>query len=773
MIKRYKILCFSCALILLLTFDRACWAQFTDDFSDGEFANNPAWAGDVSKFVVENNQLRLFAPAVAESAYLSTPSASINNAVWEFFVRMDFATSGSNYTDIYLTSESPVLTGSLNGYFVRIGNTTDEVSLYRQTGTTKIKIIDGLDGRVSSNPVQVRVRVIRDAAGNWEMLSDAALSGTFVSEGNAIDVTHPSSNYSGVLCVYTSTRSTSFYFDDFAVTGDPFVDPSQPAEFKDVILTEIFADPSPSVGLPEAEFVELYNRSTKIINLSGWKFTDGSTTATLPNQLVEPNAYIILTPTNSATQFSPYGTVLGIPNFPTLNNAADNLILRRSDNVLIDQISYSDTWYGDDDKKQGGYSLELIDPANVCSEGENWTASEAPVGGTPGMQNSVFANKPDLTGPKLVSVVPLSATEILLVFNEKLDDQLPALNSFTITPTATVTSAAFTDASLRFVKITLATPLLAGTQYTLVVNVLFDCSGNSLQQDFKSAVFGLPETSSANDVVINELLFNPRPFGVDFVEVYNRSTKYLNFKNWRVGNYAQGAVTNLRTITAEDFLVAPGFILVFTTDPATIQAHYPKANAPALIKVNALPAFPDTEGSVCLVDGHGNVIDLFQYTRDYHSAFLRDKEGVSLERISAEAGSNDAANWRSASATEGFATPGYANSNTRHTQATGEVVVTPEAFEPVTGQPDFTQIQYNFEQGGFVANVKIVDAYGRLIKTLANNVTLGTNGFFRWDGDTEAGTKARTGYYVVWLEVFNAHGKVETFRKRVVIASRR
>jgi flagellar hook assembly protein FlgD len=102
----------------------------------------------------------------------------------------------------------------------------------------------------------------------------------------------------------------------------------------------------------------------------------------------------------------------------------------------------------------------------------------------------------------------------------------------------------------------------------------------------------------------------------------------------------------------------------------------------------------------------------------------------------------------------------------------GEVTIVPEIFLPIFGQPDFTEIRYNFNQGGRVANIKIVDHQGREIKVIANNETLATNGFYRWDGDREDGTKARPGYYVVWFEIFDADGIVETYRKRVVVAAR-
>ncbi len=772
MIKRSKILISRLYLLAFLLSAHVCAAQFTEDFLDGDFTSSPIWSGDGLKFVVESNQLRLMAPAITDVAYLSTLSASINNAAWSFFVRLDFATSGTNYADVYLVSDNRILTGLLNGYFVRIGNTSDEVSLYRQSGTTKTEIIDGLDLRVGADPVQVRIRVTRDEAGNWELLSDALLSGTYVSEGAIADVTHLASSYSGVLCVYTATRSTSFYFDDFIISGDPFIDPSTPADYKDVTITEIFADPTPVIGLPDAEFVELYNRSSKIINLSGWKFTDGSSTAILPSRLFLPNEYLIMTSTTSAPLYTTFGSVMGVSNFPTLNNTADNLILKRGDNLVIDQVPYSDNWYRDDDKKQGGYTLELIDPANPCGEEENWVAADAANGGTPGIQNSVFANKPDVIGPKIVSVIPTLATELIVRFDEKLDSQLPALIDFSITPNISISQISFVDASLKSLRLTLSASLQVGTTYSVTAQSIYDCNGNALQPDFDAIIFGLPEQALSSDIVVNEILFDPRPTGVDFVEAYNNSSKFINLKNWSIANYENGVVLNAKQITTEDFLLAPDQYIVFTEDNNVVKGEYVLAVEENLFGVTDLPSFNDDAGTVALVDPQTNVIDFFSYTDDYHSIFINDDEGVSLERISFAASTNDQANWKSASSTVGFATPGFVNSNVRGEQTTGKITISPEVFEPITGQPNFTQIQYNFEQGGYVANVKILDFQGREIKQLANNATLGTEGFFRWDGDTDDGAKARTGYYVVWVEVFSANGDLDTFRKRVVVASK-
>lgn len=764
-----QILCWILTTCLTLVHAYVCNAQFTDSFTDGNFTANPVWSGTDTKFSVESGVLRLTAPAVSESAYLSTSNASINNASWEFLVTINGSTSASNYTDVYLASDNAVLTGSLNGYFVRIGNTSDEVSLFVQTGTTKLEVIDGLDGRVNQTSATLKIRVTRDENGAWQLFSDATASG-YVLEGSITNASHLSSLFAGVVCVYSSTRSQDYYFDDFIVTGDPYIDPSEPADFKDVIITEIFPDPAPVIGLPEAEFIEIYNRSEKIINLAGWKFTDGGTTAILSGML-EPGQYRIITSTASAVPFASFGTTLGVANFPTLNNSSDNLQLRRANDLLIDKVSYTDAWYQDEDKKQGGFTLELIDPANPCGEGDNWIASESPTGGTPGAQNSVFENKPDLTGPKLISVVPISATTLSVVFNEKLQAVEPATTNFSITPEILVSDVTFIDEKLTSLTLSLNQSLQTKTLYTLTVQNIYDCNGNELHQDFLTAEFALPEPAEEKDIIINEVLFNPRPIGVDFVEIYNTSTKYINLKDWSIGNYINGEIQNAEVISTNDVLLKPHSFLVLTEDRDIIKGQYVRAVEANILQVEDLPSFNDDEGTVALINPENEVIDFFAYSDDYHMVFLKDKEGVSLERISPVALTNDAANWHSASASVGFATPGYVNSNARGEILADKVKVEPEIFEPINGS-GFTQIHYNFATAGYVANVKILDAQGREIKQLVNNSTLGTTGFFRWDGDMNDGSKARTGYYIVWMEVFSANGKVDAFKKRVVVASR-
>jgi hypothetical protein len=540
-----------------------------------------------------------------------------------------------------------------------------------------------------------------------------------------------------------------------------------PATAKDVILTEIFADPSPQIELPAQEYIEIYNRSSSPFDLAGWKLSDGVSTATFDNQIILPNQYWIVCSSSNVNLFS--GNVIGVSNFPTLNNDGDDLTFRDAKNKTIDSVKYTLDWYHDADKQEGGWSLEIIDVNNVCGEGENWTVSEDVSGGTPGKQNSVFANKPDLTGPQLLSATPASSTELNLLFNEKLEKDISAV-SFDLTPTISISKKYFADQSLRQITVEVLDTLALRELYTIKVSNLTDCTGNFIQADFSQLSFALPEAADSLDVVVNEILFNPRTGGVDFVEVYNKSPKFINLKNWKLGNYQSVSPTNLTEITTSDFILAPASYLSFTSDPSALSSQYSQSNIKALFKTS-LPSLPDDVGSVALVNDKGTLIDHFNYSEKMHSPFIKDNEGVSLERISFSGLTNETSNWKSANASAGFSTPGFINSNSRLQSSINEnaVTVDPEIFSPSVPGRDFSKINYKFDQSGMAANVKILDTQGRLIKTLANNETLAHEGFFRWDGDRDDGTRSRVGYYVVWFEIFDANGSTTVFRKRAVI----
>ncbi|MEP6734118.1 MAG: lamin tail domain-containing protein [Chryseolinea sp.] len=544
----------------------------------------------------------------------------------------------------------------------------------------------------------------------------------------------------------------------------------KPNQWKDIIFTEILPDPTPRVGLPEAEYIELSNRSDHDINLKDWKINDSGSSFVFPDIVLNAGAYLIVSANSSL--FTSYGVSVGSKSVPSLNNDNDLIRLFDSAGVSIDSLHYFNSWY-DRDYKDGGWALELIDPMNICSGKSNWAVSEDDDGGTPGIANSVLAEKPDFTGPFLQSAIPIDATKIQLTFNEPLAITVPDPTSFHFEPPLLIAEIAFSTASLNALHISLNQSLQQKTPYSIQLSNVFDCAGNDIHPEYNKLNFALPENALTGDVVINEILFNPKPGGVDFIELFNASDKFIDLQNWSMATVTDQVISDRHNIKNNNFLLNPHDYFVLTEDVDVLLSDYQNGNAEKIFQ-GSLPKMNDDAGNIIVVNAADSVIDHFDYAEDMQSIFIKNPEGVSLERISTTTASSDITNWSSASSNSGFATPGYENSNSVAGLVVSDhpISVEPSSFIPVSGQPAFTRIHYRFGQPGYVANVTIHDERGRIIKHIASNELLGTDGYLRWDGDQDDGYRARTGYYLIHVVIFDATGSTTTFNEGVAVASK-
>ncbi len=838
------------------------YAQFTDSFTDLDFTINPTWSGDQADYEVTlGMELHLNAPAVSATKYLSTPSTAIDNANWEFTSRIDVNPSGSNYTDIYLVSSSADLSGSLNGYFVRVGGTTDEVSLFKQTGTTQTEIIDGIDDLVDVSMPNVKVQVTRTATGDWELLADTTSGFTgYVSQGTITDNDFLTSAYFGVSCIFTSTRSDVFYFDDFVVTGTAPVDnfpptidevtvtsnttldvlfseavdlttsqtltnysadnsignptvatrdagntalvhltfgsafqpnvyntltvtgvedlagnaisnlteqfiyivPATPA-YRDVVINEVHPDPTPVVGLPEEEFIELYNASNKAFDLDGWTISDGGSTGTLTSYILLPGEHVILASDNNIGAFAFYTKKLGVAGFPGLTNSGEDLFLRDTGNNMIDYMNYNSSFYAGTDKGDGGWTLELINPLLPCFNPSNWAPSTNGLGGTPGEENSIYDTTADQTPPSLVEVTVLSDSTIKLWFSEGLDPSNLSNNSFAISNGRSVSSYTLSNNN-DAITCEIVPVLDTAVIYTITIDSLYDCSGNL---GSSSQTFVLANAPDSGDLILNEILFNPYTGGFDFVEVYNNSNKFIDIFGWSISNdslYADSIVDHK--------VLRPGDYLVLTESETNIRAEYITHSPSSFLEIDDLPSFNNDEGEAFLFYGIGKLSDHFAYDEDMHFPLLKDVDGVSLERLDFNRPTNEEGNWHSAAENIGFATPGLENSQVKSIDISGaELDVTPQIFSPDNdGFEDILSITYKLDKPGYVGSLVIYDANGRLVRTLVKSQTLASEGVFSWDGTSDDFTKARIGTYILFFEIFNESGEIKSIKKTCVVA---
>ncbi len=216
----------SCIILLCCSF--CSFAQFTENFTDGDFTNNPAWVGGTADWTVNGSfQLQSNNTVLNSTYYLSTASAKATSAEWNFFLQLDFNTSSANYVDVFLTASASDLTQpATTGYFLRFGGTPDEVSLYRKDNGTSTIIINGGDGFLNNSVNAMLVKVIRDNSNQWSV-TVTLNGGPATNVGFTTDAIYTTSAFFGLL-VKQSTASffQKHFLDDINVTD--FVPDLQP-----------------------------------------------------------------------------------------------------------------------------------------------------------------------------------------------------------------------------------------------------------------------------------------------------------------------------------------------------------------------------------------------------------------------------------------------------------------------------------------------------------------------------------------------------------------
>lgn len=532
-------------------------------------------------------------------------------------------------------------------------------------------------------------------------------------------------------------------------------------------ITEIMCDPSPSQGLPDAEYLELFNGGENYLNLFGITINGGTVNQ---SYLLAPGAYVMVTDLENELAFLFYSVPkLFVDAFGDLTNSGETIEILDAEENLLEEVHYDIAWYNDNAKDDGGWSLEMINPNDPCSDSGNWRASASSNGGTPGLVNSVFDDSPDQNAPELMMVYVPSDIQIILDFDEPLDAASLANASIRINGGADQPLQATLDTedwSLLYVQLE---QMIAGAVYSFQIIGISDCWGNFSENI--SGRYAAPEQPDAQDVVINEILYDPYDGGSKFVELFNRSNKTLSLGDWLLNDLSGGEASSPNPITALDILLFPGEYLVLTEDASGVLDQYARAKAQRIFEIADLPDYT-SDDMVLLLLPDSTICDQVAYTSEYHYPLLDETKGVSLERIDPNRPSGDATNWHSASSSEDYATPGYVNSQYfALTASDATLSVEPETFSPDNdGYNDQVAFGYQLPSEGYTGTLHIYDAEGRLIRRLMTNTLLGREGSIAWDGINDDRQKAAIGIYVVYFEAFNTTGDVQRIKTTCVLA---
>ncbi|MDP4636513.1 MAG: lamin tail domain-containing protein [Crocinitomicaceae bacterium] len=545
------------------------------------------------------------------------------------------------------------------------------------------------------------------------------------------------------------TVNFNYLISDTAINGD-------------VIISEFFPDPSPVIGLPEVEYVEIFNHSSKVFHLLDWTISDGSSNGTIGDYWLLPGSYLVLTANANIGMFT---NVAGVTSFPSLNNAGDQLILSNQIGTQLDQFNYTDDWYQDNSKKNGGYSLERILLDDPCSNYDNWKASNDLSGGTPGTINSVFSAAPDQSKPSFSSLIALNPNFLEVTFTEGMDSSSLSNAFILTTPNLSIQQTYVQGVNDNpngppQLIIQFNENFTASTPYEIQIGPVSDCWQND------TTLYGqfiLPEQAVAGDIIVNEILANPINGGQDFIELYNRSSKVIDLKEWQFANFDNDTVANMKTIPFH-FIIEPMSYVAISEDTNFLLLNYPSTIPGRLIEMD-MPSYNIDSGTVYLLKD-GEQIDRVSYHSDWHFSLLDNTDGVSLERLLPDAFSNQATNWHSAAESIGFATPGRINSQFQFGETTESISLQNDVFSPdLDGFEDVLMVNYSFSKAGLLGKARVFDDIGREVKTIFSNELLATSGFFSWDGIMNEQVKAPIGVYILLVEVFSTDGSVILTKK--------
>jgi hypothetical protein len=550
----------------------------------------------------------------------------------------------------------------------------------------------------------------------------------------------------------------------------------------DLVINELMVDPSPVVGLSDAEYIELYNKSGLDINLKNSKISIGNTTKIITDKeiIIRADSFVILCNTGDTSDIKNtipiYTKLIGIPSLPALTNEGNLVQIKDENDVLVHFISYTVDWYQDVQKKDGGYSLEQKDPQNPCGESENWGASNNTNGGTPGKKNSVFTSNKDLEGPNIIKAIAISSDTLQVYFNEKLNAKVVDTSLYFIDKGIGKPSAvAGYSLTSKTIKLKINGSFLINTLYTLTINdSIADCQGNKKNQT-QNIEFALPLVAKSNEIQINEILFNPKSGGKEFIEIYNNSNNYFDLSQYALAGYdsVNKTLQDVQKISSESRLIKPFEYILISEDGKVVKQQYPKGKETQFTSMATFPSLDDKSEAIYLLDKLNNTIDYLKYNDAWHYALLKSKDGVSLERLSNSLSSNDKNNWTSAASKEDFGTPGYKNSQSSEIIYNDLISFQSSTFSPDNdGFDDLLIINYNLDNGPQSATIDVYDAAGIKIKNLANNIFISNTGTLTWDGVKDNNEKANIGNYILVMQLNDDKGKTKVIKKLFAVGAK-
>ena len=442
---------------------------------------------------------------------------------------------------------------------------------------------------------------------------------------NLYDLTYSVNDASGLIELYDTL---SFVSNERIPVGS-------------LVINEIMADPSPAVGLPNIEYLEILNTTSYDVLVGGFKVEGGS--GTFPDSILKGNSYLIVT-NSSANQFKAFGKAISTGT-GGLINSGEMLVLKDHQSNPIDSVEYDLSFYMDSDKDDGGYSMERAEFSNFCDGLQIWRGSFNENGGTPGKANSLTPDI-DRNVPQIVSTEILSFNTLMIKFNELIDTSRIQKESF-----ESQIAISSIHKSSRSICLKFNEKLDSGSFYNLTIKELSDCLGNESKP--KNLIFGIGRQPMVNDLVITEIMYDPSPtLGTlpesEYLEIFNLSDQFIEMDSLYLKR-------STKEVLIGSVSIAPKQFAVFTSPNAVNRF----GDSIQVLGVDGWGSFLINAGDKLSLFNKYQEISSVSYSPSYHNS--DDTDGFSLERTDFDNFCADQQIWRTSQSELG-GTPGYTNS---------------------------------------------------------------------------------------------------------------
>lgn len=780
-------------LILAFLLPLCAYPQLKEPFNGPEITSDNPWTGDLDCFVIENGWLVSRADPTRKSVSIETPLVYSATMEWEFEIRMDFKPSDQNHIRLHVYLDDQRMLGLKNDYYVQIGSNKKTITFRKHTATEKnpkILIEKALDVLLGAVDLKVKLTLENHKIWNLYVLE----KGRFVLIGSC-ESEVSSSCKGGQLrfeCRYSKTRVNDFACNYIIISDNISIEPEKPdtpekpeepnEPDEPLVLPRLLAIQPISESVFQLQYNLPVDIREAIFSISGIGNASRMTYAddmrihvniSFDKELEVGMGYDLLCsglmdlegnkiPESSTEIRLEYEEEPDAPEEPEVPDTpsfpAGSI---RINEVMADpkgQKAFPETEY-----------VELYNTTDKAIELNGWSF--------------LYGSK-----PTVLTALLLDADGYVVLYRSgrdiHIDDaglDLP-LDKFPASLVNTGKELALFDPSGKEID------RIAYEKAKVGIAWERSETGFHLSTDERGGTPGSANSSPddepedpdrpdtphkpgiptdiivlPNEIVFNELLPNPYPEGSEYIELYNRSDRTLPLAGLSVATRkSDGTLSSHYPLSSIVSPVEPQDYVLLTKSMGGVSDFYLISSPDALHELK-LPVLANTSATLVLFRTEDEVmIDEIRYSSKWHAPSVKNEKGITLERINPDSDTQDEMNWTSASATAGYGTPGYRNSQYGK-QDEGEVTgIESPVYSEAT--KEYT-ISYHLDESGYTCRAWIFDISGRHISEVVNHDLLGIEGELAWNGLAVNGSKVRTGVYIFYAELVHPQGQVKRYKE--------